>query len=231
MKDIIVILLFAFLLSAVPYLKGVDVFSLRAFGFEVFLLLMSILVGAVSALLVHLYMRFVNREILLFVIILAIALVFVSIELNLHVLILCLTLGFVLQNFSRWGKRLTLAIEHSSTSIYIIFFALAGAQIRLDSLGATLPFALLIVITRAFSLQLGTSFGSFFGRNQRYFRKNGGLGFLSQAGVSLSMVAIVAGLFPQMRDHIMTLLIEVIAINELMGPIALKYFLEKTEKQ
>ncbi len=54
------------------------------------------------------------------------------------------------------------------------------------------------------------------------FYRNSWLAFITQAGVSLGLTAIVAKRFPEWGTTFATLVVAVIAVNQFIGPIAFK---------
>ena len=58
--------------------------------------------------------------------------------------------------------------------------------------------------------------------------RNTWLGFITQAGVSLGLLSEVVRRIPEIGIPIQTILITAITLNQLIGPVAFKYALEKT---
>ena len=54
------------------------------------------------------------------------------------------------------------------------------------------------------------------------FVKASGLGFIAQAGVSLGLAQLVAERFPDFGSELAAFIIASIAINQVVGPVALK---------
>ena len=53
----------------------------------------------------------------------------------------------------------------------------------------------------------------------------GGLSFIAQAGVSLGLAGIVARRFPDWGAALATTIVAIIALNQIIGPVALKFAL------
>ena len=119
-------------------------------------------------------------------------------------------------------------MDRVSAPIYIAFFALTGASINLDILKSGWFLGALIVVVRMMMLAVGSyASGRLSGDSPTVYR-NTWLGFITQAGVSLGLLSEVVRRFPEVGIPIQTILISAITLNQLIGPIAFKYALEKT---
>ena len=56
---------------------------------------------------------------------------------------------------------------------------------------------------------------------------NAWLGFITQAGVSLGLLSEVVRRFPEMGGDIQSILVAAITANQIAGPVAFKYALNK----
>ncbi|HET7584835.1 MAG TPA: cation:proton antiporter [Gemmatimonadaceae bacterium] len=121
----------------------------------------SVLVGAALGAGVALYMRFVQRELLLFAIVVAFLGAEIARIAHVEELLTLLVAGFVTENVTRYGGReLLAAMERSAAPVFVVFFALAGAYIRLDLLVALWPIALAVVLARALGIWGGSRAGA-----------------------------------------------------------------------
>ena len=107
---------------------------------------------------------------------------------------------------------------------------MAGAMIDFTALWTMWPYALGIVLLRIVGTAAGTYIGGSIGREGDLLKRYGWMGFISQAGVSLGLVIIVAKVFPEWGGTFRTVMIAAIAINQLVGPITLKIFLNKARE-
>ena len=147
---------------------------------------------------------------------------YIAAELHWDPVLIFLTAGFTVSNFSRHGERLIHSVEQLSLPVYVVFFTLAGAKLHLDDLAFVAPFAIALVLVRAFTIWTGVKAGASFGGADEGTRSYGWLGFLSQAGVSISLASIVGHSFGDLGRSLETLIIGGVAINELVGPVLLK---------
>ena len=183
----------------------------------------SLLLGAILGLGFALYLRYVNKEVLLVIVgvVYAATLLAAALHLDPPVLVF-MAAGFTVSNFSRHGETLIHSVERLSLPVYVVFFTLAGAKLHLDHVAHVAPFAVALVTLRMLALNVGVGAGARVARANDAVRRHGWLGFVSQAGVSLSLATIVGQQLGEPGRAIETLVIAGIALNELLGPILLK---------
>ncbi|MBW1870989.1 MAG: cation:proton antiporter [Deltaproteobacteria bacterium] len=148
-----------------------------------------------------------------------------GVHFHLEPMLLCMTAGFVVQNMTRRGDLFLRVIDRSSLPIYVIFFAISGASLKIEALETMWPWALLLVGLRAVFVYSATYLGGRLSSDPKEFQKASGLGFLTQAGVSLGLAKLVAERFPDFGPELATLLVATIAINQVIGPVGFKYAL------
>ena len=133
-----------------------------------------------------------------------------------------MTAGFTVQNTSRQGAHFIEAIESVSLPVYVLFFTLAGAGLNLDALKQTWVVALLLAIVRAAAIFLGAYTGGRLGGDPPHLNRAAGMAYLTQAGVSLGLALEVVRRFPDWGGAFVTVVVAVIAINQMVGPITMK---------
>ncbi|MGD2245439.1 MAG: cation:proton antiporter [Candidatus Aminicenantes bacterium] len=228
-KDFFVIVLFALALSFsksltspaldfdVSFLLGV----LREIGLSVGI---GILVGGA----VILYLRYIKKELTIFILSIAFFTYQISLSYHYHPLLICLMAGFVVENFSSQGEKLIEAIEKSSLPVYVVFFAIAGASMDLDALRASWLTALIFVIWRGGLKFSGTYAGARLAGEEAKVIKGSWAGFISQAGIALGMAVTVEESFPTWGGEFKALVLAIIAINQVVGPVLLQKFLSRS---
>ncbi len=151
-----------------------------------------------------------------------------DIGLHLEPLLMCMTAGFTIQNFSKFGKVFLAKMDGVSLPIYIAFFAITGASINIDVLKTGWMLGLLIVASRT-SMMFVACFisGKLSGSSPKIY-KYSWMGFITQAGVSLGLLTEIVRRFPEIGVPIQSILIAAITLNQIAGPIALKFALNKT---
>jgi Kef-type K+ transport system membrane component KefB len=145
-----------------------------------------------------------------------------GIRFHLEPMLICLTAGFFVQNLSRHGDAFLRVIDRSSLPIYAVFFAISGASLNLDALEKTWIWALVLVALRGAFIYAGAFLGGRLSADPKRFQQASGLGFLTQAGVSLGLAKLITERFDSFGVELATLLVATIAINQLIGPVAFK---------
>ncbi|MGB5284877.1 MAG: cation:proton antiporter, partial [Polyangiales bacterium] len=223
LKDVIVLVAFA--VAQVIVAQQVGMGALEG-GIAAYLLqhiVISILFGAVVVGgLMALYIRYVNQELLIFVVGVVYLVAFISDQLGWDPVLVFLAAGFGVSNFSKTGHLLIETVERLSLPVYVVFFTLAGAKLHLDQLQQVALFALALTIVRGFAIFSGTKIGARFGKADDATRDFGWMGFVSQAGVSILLAAIIGREFGELGRSLETLIIGGVAINELVGPVMFK---------
>ncbi len=146
---------------------------------------------------------------------------------DLEPLLICMAAGFTVQNFSDHGESFLERMDRVSMPIYIAFFAMTGASMDLNVLRTGWLLGLIIVVVRLVSVYFGSYISGRLAKNEPIIYKNVWLGFITQAGVSLGLLIEVARRFPDLGPPIQTILTASIIINQLIGPVAFKWGLEK----
>jgi Kef-type K+ transport system membrane component KefB len=230
-KDFVVIILFALFLSlAKPVFfpdQGFDVGLLSQIFREVG---GSAVLGFVIGGGIILYLKYIQREITIFVLSVAFFTYQISHSYGYHPLLICLVAGFLVENFSPHGDSFIQAIEKVSLPIYVLFFAISGASLNLDALRSSWVLALIFVFWRGLLKYFGTYTGAIFVKEERGVKTYSWAGFISQAGVALGLAILVEETFPEWRGVFLSLVLAIIAINQIIGPILLQKLLMKVHE-
>jgi Kef-type K+ transport system membrane component KefB len=117
------------------------------------------------------------------------------------------------------------SINRSSLPIYVIFFSLTGAALNVGALSQTWLIALLLVAVRSLLIWIGAYLGGSLGGDPSRLRRMSGFGFITQAGVSLGLAGIVMRSFSEWGAALSTTIVAVVALNQIIGPIAFKFAL------
>lgn len=228
LKDIVILFFAAFILTLGGWMtdptKSLEIGLILTVLLES---LLSIVFGIIAAALIALYLRFIKREMVLFVLATSLIIVFLSEYIHLHFLLVCMTAGFCIENYSRYGDNLISAIERTSMTIYVIFFAIAGASINFGILKSIWPIALILVVLRALSFAGGTWIAGVITGGTQMVKRYSWSGYLGQAGISLGIASLVLEGSPEMGSMFYTIVVASIAINQIIGPVALKFLLSK----
>ncbi len=223
LKDVVVVVAFAIAGAVAAQQIGV---TTAEGGLATYLLkhiVFSILFGAVVVGgLMALYIRYVNQELPIFVVGVVYLVAYIAGVLGWDPILVFLAAGFGVTNFSKTGHRLIETLERLSLPVYVVFFTLAGAKLHLGELQQVAFFAIALVVVRGFALYSGTKVGARMGRADEATQQFGWMGFVSQAGVSILLAAIIGNTFGALGRSLETLIIGAVAINQLVGPVMLK---------
>ncbi|HEU4584328.1 MAG TPA: cation:proton antiporter [Gemmatimonadaceae bacterium] len=220
--DVVVVLIFSGVLSlarSVVPAQGGEGAALSA-GMVAWEMLGALLVGALIGAGVALYMRFVKRELMLFAIVVAFLGAEIARMVHVETLLTLLTAGFLVENTTKTeGRELLHAMERSSVPIFVVFFALAGASINMRELAQLWPLAVAVVVVRAAAIFAGSHIGARIVRAPDVVRQNVWLGLVAQVGVAIGLASILANAYPSRGREMQTLILSVIAINQIAGQI------------
>ena len=159
---------------------------------------------------------------------------FHDISVNIEPLLICMFAGFTVQNFSKHGSTFLKRMDRVSLPIYVAFFAITGASINVELLKTFWMLGLIIVVVRTLMIFVGSRISGKIAGDKKGICKNAWLGFITQAGVSLGLLSEVVRRFPEIGGDIQSILIAAITANQIVGPMAFKYALNRageTEKQ
>ena len=139
---------------------------------------------------------------------------------------MCLVAGFTVTNFTRQHKPFEELLQLLSPLVYVAFFTLTGVGLKLDVFVSTLGIALVLFAVRAVSILIGTSIGGTLANEPTRFRQYAALGLITQAGIAFGLTRETVNLFPDtLGGEFATLIISVILLNEIFGPIFLRFAL------
>jgi Kef-type K+ transport system membrane component KefB len=181
----------------------------------------ALFVGGALGGCVALYLRFVHRELMLFTMLVTFFGAALARVAHVETLLTLMTAGFVAENVSHTERSDAMrhALERSAAPVFVVFFALAGAQIAIREVIAVLPIVVPIAIARTVGIWAGCHVGARWARAELVERRQAWMGLVSQAGVAIGLVSLVSGLYPEAAAPMRTLLLSLIAINQIVGPI------------
>ena len=191
-------------------------------------------VGAVIGGLVALYLRFVGRELFLFAVMVALFGAELSSLLRVEPLLTMICAGFVAENMSAraLGAALREAMERAAAPVFVVFFALAGAQIALPQLAELWPLVLPLALVRGgamwFGSRLGVRWTGVSGDEGALLRRHLWSGLIPQAGVAIGLSAVVAHTYPNRGEGIRALFLALVAVNQALGPILFRRALDRS---
>lgn len=240
LMDAVVIMIFAVSVSVAAVLvKGAN-FDVGLLLFVLFEILLDIGLGILVGLLLHVVMNppyNLLKSALILVIGWSVFLLSTEIH-DVHLfslpvglfsepLLICLTAGFYLTNYSRFASDFRHTLETMSLGVFLIFFTLVGIELELDIIGQTWGIVLILFAVRLFAIFIG----SFVGTTVALDRSPGnallGFGFITQAGISVGLAKEIGVEFSEWGSELATLCIGIIVLNQIVGPPALKWVINR----
>lgn len=228
-SDVVVVVLLATVLGSVrPLIDPGASFSLTAFvslGHELF---GSVALGTTLGLVIAAYLRLVNRQMLVVLLFLGFGVSTVLDYLQFDSLLTFMVAGFIVRNLSNQGSKFVKYIEQTGTVVYVVFFAIAGADLDVPLLRTLWPVALILAGARAAVTWGASRLAGRLADDPPTLRRWGWSGLVSQAGLTLGLSMVVAREFPSIGTPFRALAIATVAVNEMVGPVLFKLALDRT---
>ena len=186
----------------------------------------SMLAGALIGVVLAWYVRRVNAHLPIVLVLGSFVVALVSKEIGFKTLIVGLSAGVTMANvYAERTGALFERVEELSVPVYAVFFALAGTKVDPGLLVSVWPYVLALVVLRGFAVWGGTGIGCALAGVERPARSWVWTAFVPQAGISLALAVLVEEQFSEFgfSEKVFGILLSAIAINELLGPILLKF--------
>lgn len=142
-------------------------------------------------------------------------------ELGFELLLTGVTAGFVIENLSPAGDKMIQGIRSVAVIVFAFFFAIAGAGLDLAAVSRFWLPAGVLFLARAALTRLAVRRGIARSGGTEHLRRYAWQGLISQGGVSLGLILLIEGRFPELGPNIVALAMAVILGNILLGPILL----------
>jgi Kef-type K+ transport system membrane component KefB len=227
--DVVVILLFTVAFSLAQASLG----GATASAPEILLRLLaevggSIVAGALVGGVLTLYLRFVRRELVVFAVVVVFATAAAAQALHFELLLSLLVAGFLVENVAPVRAEPLVDMLHvMAVPVFVIFFAMAGADLRLQAFLELWPIVLTIALVRVGLVYAGSTAGARVGRAEPVVTRYAWTGLVSQAGVALGLATIVADRLPRLGLAMQTIIVGIIAFNESVGPVLFRTGLDR----
>ncbi|SHJ97984.1 Kef-type K+ transport system, membrane component KefB [Desulfatibacillum alkenivorans DSM 16219] len=237
--DVIVIVLFTIAMAGARALlmsQGADPMVFAVLGGE---LLISVLLGALLGWGLAYYIKKAGHDLPLVLLLAAFGVARVSAFLSWYIhenynasvhmepLLICMAAGFVVANFSDYGRIFVDTLERFSLPVYLLFFCLTGASLDLNALASTWPLALAIGFMRAGGIWMATNLSGLITKSPPLHRKRAFMAFVSQAGVAVGLAGLAQAQFPEIGGYLLPVVLALIAVNQIAGPVLLKLALNQ----
>ncbi len=147
---------------------------------------------------------------------------YLPIEILLEPLLICMVASFIVNNWSTYRSEFSHLLHETGPLIYIAFFTLVGAELKLDVLADVWLIALAVFGVRILSIFVGSMIGGVAaGESMRHNRLRW-MVLVTQAGVALGLAKEVGVEFAGWGEAFATMIIAVVVLNEIVGPITFK---------
>ena len=109
----------------------------------------------------------------------------------------------------------------------MLFFTLVGLELELDVIGQTWGIMLILVAVRIVGIMIGSYIGTVAVQDRSSGNAILGLGFITQAGVSVGLAKEIGVEFSEWGPELASLSIGVIVLNQVLGPPVLKWAINR----
>jgi Kef-type K+ transport system membrane component KefB len=183
----------------------------------------ALVVGGALGAATTLYVRFIQQELLLFSVIIALLGVELARLAHVELLLTLLTAGFITGNVGKqYGDALVHEVERAAAPIFVVFFALSGALIDVPEVVRSLAVVLPLVVLRILTIWAGTTFAARGSGLEPQVGRQIWLGLVAQMGVAIGLASVIGAVYPRIGPAVQTIALAIIAINQLIGPIFFK---------
>ena len=225
-KDVITLVAFSFgLVLASKLLTPGGGFDLKMLAHVLWEVLGSLGAGLLLGVGLRYYIRRVDWKLAALLLAVSFLAMRLGADAGLSGILICVAAGFYVENFTSHGPRLIEAIGRYSLPVFVVFFTMAGAKIDIPALRQMWLVALLLIATRLLFTFVGTYVGARVVGGNRDERRLVWMGFIGQAGITLGLAMVIGRVVPVIGADLRTLIIAVIAVNQLLGPILLRFAL------
>ena len=230
--DVVVILLFTAAFSLAQASLGGETAGAGEILFRLLKeVLGSILAGILVGAVLSLYLRFVKRELVVFAVVVVFATAGAAQALGFELLLSLLVAGFFVENVAPVrAEPLVETLHQMAVPVFVIFFAMAGAELHVQELGAVWPVVVGVSLVRMGAVFLGSKAGARMAEAEPVVQRYAWTGLVSQAGVALGLASIVADRLPVVGATMQTVAVGVIAFNESVGSILFRRGLDRASE-
>lgn len=230
-SDLVVIVCFSIASAITGAVLGgnVDVLgTLRDVGWELF---GSIGFGLVLGFLLALFLRTVKEGAALFALTMCVVAAEAGPRVHLDPLIVMLTTGLWVRNAPRTdASRLLSNFESAQLPVFLVFFALAGTKLELDTIYALMLPVGILTIVRVAAFFVGGRIATSITDASKPVRTYAWFGLVPQAGLALAIALVLEKAFPTFGGEAAVLMIGIVGVNQLISPIILRFMLLKTDE-
>jgi Kef-type K+ transport system membrane component KefB len=227
--DLTVITVFSIVLAIVGAVIGGQIDVAGTAIAVVWELLGSLVFGLLLGALVGQYMLSVKRGAAMFLVLICVIVAEIGTRMHLDPLIVMLATGIWLRNWSRAdASEVVRSFQSAQLPVFLVFFALAGTKLDIQTLfGSLLPVGIIAVV-RASSFYLGARIACKLTNAEDVVVKYAWFGLVPQAGLALALALVLKNTFPSFGDGAAVILFGVVGLNECVAPIILRVMLMRS---
>ncbi|MBN1857193.1 MAG: cation:proton antiporter [Dehalococcoidia bacterium] len=229
LDDAVGVILFACAVGAAQILIGASGTGILQVLSPLFDILLAIVVGGGCAVLLLGMQRFVRSREVMLALVLGVVVLCAGLSrlTGASEIIANMTVGIIVANRHE-GASLMSSLEDVETSLYTMFFVLAGLQFDLSVLRTAGLIAVIIVVVRSLGKYGGVRLGARIGHAPEGVGSYLGFALLPQAGVSIGLTLVASQIFPDMAGPMVSATLASVIINELITPPLARYALMGT---
>ena len=201
--------------------------AFRTLGHEI---LGSVSLGTTLGVVLAAYLRFIGRQLLVVLVAIGFGATEVLRYLQFDPLLTFVVAGFVVQNLSKQGDRFLHAIEGMGGVVYVLFFAIAGADLDVPLLKELWPAALLLAASRAAITFGAARLSGAIARDPPVLKRWAWTSLVAQAGLTQGLANVVQREFPVFGDPFRALVFANVALNAIVGPVLFKLALDRSKE-
>lgn len=186
----------------------------------------SAVIGFLTGLILIFVLRFITERNQKVVVLLGFALLNSGIAYMYHFspLLINMITGFTVANLYT-EPEVFQCFEDVELPIYVVFFTLAGASLHLDVLAANWFPAVIYILSRGIGKVGGAFLGAKLGQADKIVQKYLGFAMFSKAGVTIGLLLLVQGRFPELAVIITAIELAAVTVCELIGPMGTRFAL------
>jgi Kef-type K+ transport system membrane component KefB len=231
LSDVVVILVLAggMMIARVLLEPGssLSLDAFRALGHEI---IGSISIGTTLGVVLASYIRISGRQLTVVIVAVGFGVTETLHYLNFDPLLSFLVAGFVVQNLSKQGDKFLHAIEEMGGVVYVVFFAIAGADLDIPLLKLLWPVALLLGAFRALVTFAAQRLSAKIAKDEPILVRWAWTTLVAQAGLTQGLGGVVEREFPAFGAPFRALVFANVAINAIIGPILFKLALDRANE-
>ncbi|MED5579330.1 MAG: cation:proton antiporter [Nitrospinota bacterium] len=141
-----------------------------------------------------------------------------SFELFLEPLLICMIAGLWVTNRSQYKDEFSRMLNEVGPAVYLLFFTLIGASLKLSTLVSVWPIALALFVIRIAAIFVGSFTGGMIAGDPIRYSRVSWMAYITQAGIGMGLATKVSVEFPGWGQEFATLMIGIIVLNQIVGP-------------